>query len=178
MRLWPWSLFGQLTLVLFTGLILAQLVSAAISLSERDQVLFHFSDLQWAQRIAQTVRARRSTVSRMCVTISATSRRSTCSLTDGRRSAIVSIPLPPVPSAVTMISSYDVAGWRRSLRSCILRWLMITWRRKARGLRIGSPSRSRIQAAVAAIWNRSPNASRPPAPAIPSGRASVTNSEF
>ena len=56
MKLWPRSLYGRLTLVLFTGLILAQLVSAAISLSDRDQVLFHFSDLQWAQRIAQTVR--------------------------------------------------------------------------------------------------------------------------
>ena len=56
MRLWPRSLFGRLTLVLFTGLILAQIVSFAISLSERDQALFRFSDLQWAQRIAQTVR--------------------------------------------------------------------------------------------------------------------------
>jgi hypothetical protein len=44
------------------------------------------------------------------LTISATSRRSTCSLTDGLRSAIASIPLPPVPSAVAVISSYDVAG--------------------------------------------------------------------
>lgn len=56
MKLWPRSLFGRLTLVLFTGLILAQIISFAISLSERDQALFHFSDLQWAQRIAQTVR--------------------------------------------------------------------------------------------------------------------------
>jgi hypothetical protein len=44
-----------------------------------------------------------------------------------------------------------VAGWRRSLRSCILRWLTITWRRNARGLRIGSPSRSFAHAAVTAI---------------------------
>ena len=56
MRLWPGSLFGRLTLVLFSGLILAQLISAAISLSERDDVLFRFSDAQWAQRVAQAVR--------------------------------------------------------------------------------------------------------------------------
>ena len=37
MHLWPRSLFGRLTLVLFGGLIVAQLISAAISLSERDQ---------------------------------------------------------------------------------------------------------------------------------------------
>jgi hypothetical protein len=59
-----------------------------------------------SQRIAQTVRARRSTVSRMCVTISATSRRSTCSLTDGLRSAIMSIPLLP-----------PRRRWRRSRRT-------------------------------------------------------------
>ena len=55
-RLWPRSLFGRLSLVLATGLILAQFISAAISLSERDRELFHFSDAQWAQRMAQAVR--------------------------------------------------------------------------------------------------------------------------
>lgn len=56
MHLWPRSLFGRLTLVLLSGLIVAQLISAAISLSERDQALFRFSDAQWAQRVAQSVR--------------------------------------------------------------------------------------------------------------------------
>ncbi len=56
MRLWPRSLFGRLTLVLLSGLILAQLISAAISLSERDSALFRFSDAQWAQRVTQIVR--------------------------------------------------------------------------------------------------------------------------
>ncbi|HEX2668816.1 MAG TPA: ATP-binding protein [Gammaproteobacteria bacterium] len=55
-RLWPQSLYGRLTLVLLAGLTLAQLISAAISLSERDQALFRFSDAQWAQRIVQAVR--------------------------------------------------------------------------------------------------------------------------
>ncbi|HEY4128256.1 MAG TPA: ATP-binding protein [Gammaproteobacteria bacterium] len=55
-RLWPRSLFGRLALVLLSGLILAQLISAAISLSERDDALFRFSDAQWAQRVTQAVR--------------------------------------------------------------------------------------------------------------------------
>ena len=46
-----------------------------------------------------TVRARRSTVSKSA-TSSATSRRSTCSLTEGRRSAISPTLGPPAPSAV------------------------------------------------------------------------------
>jgi signal transduction histidine kinase len=55
-RLWPRSLFGRLTLVLVSGLVLAQFISAYISLSERDDALFHFSNAQWAQRVAQAVR--------------------------------------------------------------------------------------------------------------------------
>ena len=56
MRLWPRSLYGRLALVLLVGLIVAQFVSAAVSLAERDQTLFRFSDAQWAQRVAQAVR--------------------------------------------------------------------------------------------------------------------------
>ena len=56
MRLWPRSLYGRLALVLLAGLTVAQLVSAAVSLTERDQALFRFSDAQWAQRVAQAVR--------------------------------------------------------------------------------------------------------------------------
>ena len=55
MRLLPRSLFGRLVLVLLAGLILAQLLSTAISLSERDQTLFSYSDEQWAQRDAAAV---------------------------------------------------------------------------------------------------------------------------
>ena len=55
MQLLPRSLFGRLVLVLLAGLILAQLLSAAISLSERDQALFSFSDQQWALRDAAAV---------------------------------------------------------------------------------------------------------------------------
>ncbi|HET7650767.1 MAG TPA: HAMP domain-containing protein, partial [Gammaproteobacteria bacterium] len=55
MRVLPRSLFGRLVLILLIGLIGAQLLSAAISLSERDQALFRYSDQQWAQRDAEAV---------------------------------------------------------------------------------------------------------------------------
>jgi signal transduction histidine kinase len=55
MRLLPQSLFGRLMLVLSAGLILAQLLSAAINLVERDSVLVRASGMQPAQRIADVV---------------------------------------------------------------------------------------------------------------------------
>jgi signal transduction histidine kinase len=51
-RLVPRSLFGRLVLILLSGLILAQLVSAYLNLSERDQLLYRASGMQAAQRIA------------------------------------------------------------------------------------------------------------------------------
>ena len=56
MRLLPRSLFGRLMLVLASGLIVAQLLSAAINLVERDSMLVRASGMQPAQRIADIVR--------------------------------------------------------------------------------------------------------------------------
>ena len=56
MRLLPQSLFGRLMLVLASGLIVAQLLSAAINLVERDSLLVRASGMQPAQRIADIVR--------------------------------------------------------------------------------------------------------------------------
>ena len=55
-RLVPSSLFGRLVLVLASGLIVAQLLSAAINLVERDSVLLQVSGMRSAQRIADIVR--------------------------------------------------------------------------------------------------------------------------
>ena len=55
MRLLPRSLFGRLMLVLASGLVVAQLLSAAINLVERDSVLVRASGMQPAQRIADIV---------------------------------------------------------------------------------------------------------------------------
>jgi len=56
MRVLPQSLFGRLMLVLASGLIVAQLLSAAINLAERDSVLVRAMGMQPAQRIADVVR--------------------------------------------------------------------------------------------------------------------------
>jgi signal transduction histidine kinase len=56
MRLLPRSLFSRLVLVLLTGLAVAQLVSFAIHMHERGQVLLEASGMQSAQRIADIVR--------------------------------------------------------------------------------------------------------------------------
>ena len=55
MRFFPRSLFGRLMLVLACGLVVAQLLSAAINLVERDSVLVRASGMQPAQRIADIV---------------------------------------------------------------------------------------------------------------------------
>ncbi|HMA32420.1 MAG TPA: ATP-binding protein [Casimicrobiaceae bacterium] len=55
-HLLPRSLFGRLMLVLASGLIVAQLLSAAINLSERDTALVRVMGMQPAQRIADIVR--------------------------------------------------------------------------------------------------------------------------
>jgi hypothetical protein len=55
MPLLPRSLFGRLMLVLASGLVVAQLLSAAINLVERDSVLVRASGMQPAQRIADIV---------------------------------------------------------------------------------------------------------------------------
>ncbi len=52
MRLLPRSLFGRLVLVLLGGLTAAQLVTAYINVSERDQLLYTAGGMQLAQRIA------------------------------------------------------------------------------------------------------------------------------
>ena len=51
----PGSLFGRLMLVLVTGLLLAQLLSAAINVAERDRLVAGSFGLQPAQRIAGVV---------------------------------------------------------------------------------------------------------------------------
>jgi hypothetical protein len=56
MRIVPQSLFGRLTWVLLGGLIVAQLLSAAINYAERSQTLFRASGMQSAQRIAEVAK--------------------------------------------------------------------------------------------------------------------------
>jgi len=55
-RLFPQSLFGRLALILFFGLLLAQLASTAIQFRDRGQRLFQASGLYSSARIADIVR--------------------------------------------------------------------------------------------------------------------------
>jgi signal transduction histidine kinase len=52
----PQSLFGRLVLVLVCGLVIGQLLSAAINLAERDSMLVRVSGMRSAQRIADVVK--------------------------------------------------------------------------------------------------------------------------
>lgn len=55
MRLLPQSLFGRLLLFLTGSLVIAQLLSAAILLQDRNQALYHAIGDHVAQRIAAIV---------------------------------------------------------------------------------------------------------------------------
>jgi len=56
MRLLPRSLFSRLVLVLLTGLVIAQLLSLAVHLHERGELLSQASGMQAAQRVADIVK--------------------------------------------------------------------------------------------------------------------------
>ena len=56
MRLLPQSLFSRLILILLGGLILAQVLSLAVQLRERGELIYRSSGLRSAQRIADIVR--------------------------------------------------------------------------------------------------------------------------
>ena len=56
MRLVPRSLFGRLILILLSGLIVAQLATAYINLTERDQLLYRAGGMRLAQQISDIVK--------------------------------------------------------------------------------------------------------------------------
>ncbi len=56
MRLLPRSLFGRLVLILLGGLVFAQLATAYINLSERDQLLYRAGGMRLAQQMSDIVK--------------------------------------------------------------------------------------------------------------------------
>jgi len=56
MRLLPKSLFGRLVVVLLGGLVLAQLATAYLNLTERDQLLYRAGGMRLAQQISDIVK--------------------------------------------------------------------------------------------------------------------------
>ncbi len=55
LKILPQSLFGRLVLILIGGLLVAQLLSAALNLAERDRLIFRAGGMRTAQRIADIV---------------------------------------------------------------------------------------------------------------------------
>jgi len=55
LRILPRSLFGRLVLILIGGLLVAQLLSTALNLAERDRLIFRAGGMRTAQRIADIV---------------------------------------------------------------------------------------------------------------------------
>jgi len=86
-RLLPRGLFGRLVLILLCGLLLAQLVTAYLNLSERDQLLYRASGMQMAQRIAD--------ISRLLDSVSPEERRRIVSVFNAPPLAI-SLDRPPL----------------------------------------------------------------------------------
>ena len=78
MRWLPQSLFGRLLLFLTAGLVIAQLLSAAVLLQDRDQALYHAIGGHVAQRIAAIVNLLDNAVD-----------------TDERRRLVTALDLPP-----------------------------------------------------------------------------------
>ena len=110
---WRWlptSLFGQLMLVLGAGLLLAQLLSAAINVAERDRLVSGNFGLQPAQRIADVV----TLLDR---------------LGESERERVVAIfNLPPLVLSLhdqPRVPTASAQGWRRPL----LAWLMVQLQR-------------------------------------------------
>jgi len=56
MRLLPRSLFGRLILIMLSGLIVAQIATAYINLTERDQLLYRAGGMRVAQQISDIVK--------------------------------------------------------------------------------------------------------------------------
>jgi signal transduction histidine kinase len=86
-RLLPRGLFGRLVLILLCGLVFAQLATAYLNLSERDQLLYRASGMQVAQRIAD--------VSKLLDSVSSEERRRIVSVFNAPPLAI-SLDRPPM----------------------------------------------------------------------------------
>lgn len=109
-RLLPRSLFGRLMLVLASGLIVAQLLSAAINLSERDTALVRVMGMQPAQRIADIVR--------LLDASSPEERARIVGILDVPP-LVVSLDRPPVPEDASATGSTHAAMFAAVLRAAL-----------------------------------------------------------
>lgn len=121
MRLLPRSLFGQLMLILAGGLTVAQLLSAAVNLVERDELLVRASGLLPAQRVADTVWLLES--------LSATERARVVGVLD----------LPPFVVSLDRVPTLEQDTWARVLRAEALATGLRSLLGDERPVRIASP---------------------------------------
>jgi len=111
MRLLPGSLFGRLVLILLGGLAIAQLATAYLNLSERDQLLYRAGGMRTAQRIAD--------ISKLLDSVSAEERR--------RIVAVFSDPPLAIsldrPAIVSEVASAD-SDFRAAMFTTVLRYAL------------------------------------------------------
>jgi len=111
MRLLPRGLFGRLVLILLCGLVFAQLVTAYLNLSERDQLLYRASGMQMAQRIAD--------ISTLLDSVSPEDRRRIVSVFNAPPLAI-SLDRPPMAT----VPGPREANMRLSMFATVLRYAL------------------------------------------------------
>ncbi|MEK7737866.1 MAG: ATP-binding protein [Pseudomonadota bacterium] len=102
MRWLPQSLFGRLVLILIGGLIVAQLLSAAINFAERDRLIFRASGMQSAQRIADIVK--------LLDSLSPAERQRIAGILSVPPLLVRLAPAPPAPPAGTAAETTAAAG--------------------------------------------------------------------
>jgi len=107
-RLVPRSLFGRLVLILLGGLAVAQLATAYLNLSERDQLLYRASGMQTAQRIAD--------VSKLLDSVSPEERRRIVAVFDAPPLAISLARPTLVPEGAPPEGDYRLAMFTTVLR--------------------------------------------------------------
>ncbi len=125
MRLLPRGLFGRLVLILLCGLVLAQLVSVYLNLSERDQLLYRASGMQMAQRVAD--------ISKLLDSVSP----------GDRRRIVAAFDAPPLAISLDRPLRVDKrdapeADIRRSVFATVLRFAL------GEGLRLEAVSAARV----------------------------------
>jgi len=139
MRLLPGSLFGRLVLILLGGLAIAQLATAYLNLSERDQLLYRAGGMRTAQRIAD--------ISRLLDSVTAEERRRIVAVFSEPPLAI-SLDRPPIAAETAGAES----DFRTGMLTTVLRYTL------GEGLRVRAVRATRAAEPPAGpAWRRPPH---------------------
>lgn len=108
MRFLPKSLFGRMVLILLVGLVAAQVLSAALSLYERETYFYRIGRVEAAQRIADIVK--------LLDSFSVSERRRIVEVLDTPRVRIALDAPPPASPAVAQKPAAAITAFQSSLR--------------------------------------------------------------